>query len=185
MTSQTSTLLPRVFPRRLRKRSQFGRIVGHISDFLPQTRIATRSSTYIDSGFAYFSGVPSNPLPGQGNPGFAPYGTVPVPISSIVKRVESNLPIELVADNTFEITLGSVPMAYMFSLSWYSPTNGTWRAPAATLTNATFVNSGTTGSYQTVKIPNNAAGTSGVNGAQSTYFVKTPAATLAIQHLVS
>lgn len=140
-------------------------------------RIATHSATYIDSGFAYFSGVPSNPAPGQGNPGFAPYGTVPVPISSIVKRVDSNLPIELVADNTFEITLGSVPMAYMFSLSWYSPTNGTWRAPAATLTNATFVNSGTTGSYQTVKIPNNAAGTPGVNGAQSTYFIKTPAST--------
>ena len=120
--------------------------------------------------------MPSNPAPGQGNPGFSPYGTNPVPFNSIVKRVDSNLPIELIADNLFEITLGSVPMVYMFDLRWYSPTNGTWRAPAATLTNATFVNSSATGSYQNTYIPQASGGTPGVNGARSTYFIKTPAA---------
>ena len=139
-------------------------------------RIATHSASYNDSGFAYFSGVPSNPAPGQGNPGFSPYGTKPVPFNSIVKRVDSNLPIELIADNLFEITLGSVPMVYMFDLRWYAPTNGTWRAPAATLTNASFVNDSAVGSYQNTYIPAASGGASGVNGARSTYFIRTPAA---------
>lgn len=139
---------------------------------LLKPRIPTASSNYIDSGFAYFSGVGGGP--GITNTGFLPYGTAPVPINSIIKRESSNLPIELTANNTFVIQCGSTDMTYELDLSWYAlNVSGTaaWRAPGATLTNGTFVNSTTTGSYQNVQTPLALATGTGCN---SRYFIRVP-----------
>ena len=85
-------------------------------------KIVTGSSSYVDSGFAYFSGVPISPNPGQGNPGFVPYGTIPLPFNSIVRRSDSNIPVNITADNTIVFTLASVPMVYDVEAKWYSAT---------------------------------------------------------------
>lgn len=134
-------------------------------------KIVTSSTSYVDSGFAYFSGVTNNA-------GFLPYGTVPVPFNSIVKRSDSNLPIVLSSDNTFTITLGSVPMVYQFDAHWYSATTdatAVWRAPTLAFTNCSSENAFSTGSYQNVLSPlgTNQPG----NGCITHYFIKVPAAT--------
>ena len=133
-------------------------------------KIVTGSSSYVDSGFAYFSGVTNNA-------GFLPYGTVPVPFNSIVKRDTSNLPIELTSDNTFVITLGSVPMVYQVDMKWYSGTvdaTSVWKAPNLSLTNCSFVNNATSGSYQNIVI--NTVNEPG-NGCSNHSFVRLPAST--------
>ena len=135
---------------------------------LIKPRIPTESATYTDSGFAYFSGVTNNA-------GFAPYGPIPVPYNSIVKRASSNIPIVLQSDNTFVIECGSTAMNYEFELAWYAmnvSAGSNWRAPTAILTNCSFVNTATTGSYQNVLVPVTASvGT----GCTSRYFITVPA----------
>lgn len=133
-------------------------------------KIVTGSSSYVDSGFAYFSGVTNNAA-------FLPYGLQPVPFNSIVKRDTSNLPIALTADNTFVITLGSVPMVYQVDMKWYSVTldaTAVWKAPNLSLTNCTFVNNTAIGSYQNV-VTNNYIEPG--NGCSTHSFIRVPAAT--------
>lgn len=137
---------------------------------LLKPRIPTASSTYVDSGFAYFGGITNNA-------GFQPFGTEPVPVNSIVRGDSSNLSVYLTANNTFTITLSSVPMTYMVNLNWYSmnpSATALWRGPAATLTNAQFVNSSSSGPYQNVRLP---TALSISNGCNSQYFIRVPAAT--------
>lgn len=132
-------------------------------------KIVTGSSSYVDSGFAYFSGV-------SNNSGFVPYGTTPVPFNSIVKRDTSNLDINLTSDNTFTIKCLSVPMVYQVDMKWYSGTvdaTSVWKAPNLTLTNCSFVNNTTSGSYQNVVI--NTVNEPG-NGCSNHSFIRVPAA---------
>lgn len=141
-------------------------------------KIVTGSSSYVDSGFAYFSGVPISPNPGQGNPGFVPYGTIPLPFNSIVRRSDSNIPVNITADNTIVFTLASVPMVYEVEAKWYSATidaAAQWQAPTLSFVNCSSVNPNTTGSYQNIVIPSVA--TTGGRGCSTRYFIKVPAAT--------
>lgn len=141
-------------------------------------KIVTSSSSYIDSGFAYFSSPPANPLPGQGNPGLSPYGTVAWSANNLVRRSDSNINVNITADDTIVFTLTSVPMVYEIEAKWYSATvdaAATWRAPNFNFINCSSVNPNTTGSYQNVLIPN--AATTGGRGCSTRYFVRVPAAT--------
>lgn len=119
---------------------------------LIKPRIPTGPTTYKDSGFAYFSGIPGDPT----NPALMPWGINPCPIDNVVRRSSTNLEITLVSDNTFRIPCGSTIMCYQYDLYWYAlssvdPTP--WRGPGVTLTNGSFVNGATTGSYQQVRSP--------------------------------
>lgn len=142
---------------------------------LIKPKIPTVSSAYVDSGFAYFSGI-------SDNSGFAPFGPDPVPFNKIVKRSSSNLPIELVSNNTFQIPCGSVPMHYDIQAYWYGTANdstpGAWRAPVTGLLNCITVNASNTGSYQN-QILNLTASTG--NGCASHYIIRVPAATPSAQ----
>ena len=66
-------------------------------------------------------------------------------------------------------------MNYEFELAWYAmnvSAGSNWRAPTAILTNCSFVNTATTGSYQNVLVPVTASvGT----GCTSRYFITVPA----------
>lgn len=142
---------------------------------LLKPRIPTTGSVYKDSGFAYFTGYGNNSSR-------LPYGTIPVPIEYTQKVGISNIPIRLVADNTFQIDCASTEMTYQFNLEWYSANNSAaaaWRAPSASLINATFVNSSATGPYQNVLVPTGS--TQIGNSCSSTYLVKVPAATPALK----
>lgn len=138
---------------------------------LIKPRIPTASSAYKDSGFAYFRSTDIiNPSP-------APWGTSPVPILKVEKGSRTNIPIELTSNDTFVVECGSTPMTYEFELAWYATNpsaTALWRAPAAVLTNATFVNSSSSGSYQNVRLP---TALSLTNGCTSRYFIQVPAAT--------
>lgn len=142
---------------------------------LIKPRIPTASSSYIDSGFAYFTGITDNA-------GFSPYGTQPVPINSIVKRGISNIDVDLTADNTFRIKCLSVAMVYQIDMYWYSlssPGASVWRGPQFTLTNCSFQNNSTTGTYQKIVYPLNLASGSDCN---SHSFIIVPAATPSSQY---
>lgn len=141
---------------------------------LIKPRIPTASSTYKDSGFAYFTAFVDNA-------GFNPWGSQPVPTNGIVKRSISNLDVDLISDNTFRIKCLSTPMAYQVDLYWYSlaaPGAAVWRGPALTLSNCTFQNNTSSGVYQKNVYPLNLAAGSACN---SHAFIIVPAATPSAQ----
>lgn len=142
---------------------------------LIKPRIPTAAATYKDSGFAYFTGVTDNA-------GFIPFGTDPVPFNSVVKRSVSNIDVTLTSNNTFQIKCLSTPMTYQVDLYWYSfaaPGAAVWRGPGITLTNGTFQNNTTSGTYQKVAYPLNLAAGSACN---SHAFINVPAATPSVQN---
>lgn len=138
---------------------------------LIKPRIPTTSSTYTDSGFAAFSS----------KTGFAPFGTIAMPLGLVQKLSSSNIDVTITADNTFTLKLGSTPMKYQINADWkafndtYSALD-VWRAPSLGFTNASSVNAAASGVYINELIPQRAPGAPGT-GCSTTYFVQVPAAT--------
>lgn len=102
---------------------------------LIKPRIPTSASTYIDSGFAHFT---------SGQTGLVGAFTTanPAPMSVLTKTSSSNLPVNMTANNTFTISLGSVPMKYQLDFYWCAANRdagNVWSAPGLVLTNATLV----------------------------------------------
>lgn len=136
---------------------------------LLKPRIATATGGYTDSGFAYFSGL-------DNNAGFVPWGTIPCAYNRVIRRPTSNLPIVLSSDNTFTINCGSVPMTYLFELTWQASSTSstaTWRGPGTVLNNCTYVNPSTAGSYQIYTVPSQSQI---ANGCSTSFFLNVPAA---------
>lgn len=133
-------------------------------------KIPTGSSTYKDSGFAYFSGTTDNaPIVG--------WGTVACPANFVTKRPSTNIDVDIIANDTFRVKCLSTTAAYQVDWYWYgTATSATavWRAPSISVVNGSFVNAGTTSYYQNVREPTVANIN---NGCAQHFLIIVPAST--------
>lgn len=138
---------------------------------LIKPKIPTTAASYVDSGFAAFST----------KTGSAPFGATAMPINNVSRLTPSNIEVYVTADNTFTLQLGSTPMKYQIDAHWkafsdtYSALDA-WKAPTLGFTNASSVNSGSSGVYINELIPLRSPGSNGT-GCSTTYFLQVPAAT--------
>lgn len=138
---------------------------------LIKPKISSAAGTYIDSGYAHFSSVMSY---------INTFTSVnPAPISVIQKMKSSNLSIIQSTNNTFVITLGSVPMKYVIDISWestYVVGDIVWAAPGLTLTNLTTLQT-TIPTLTNFQVPISVSPLSQSNGCATRWFIQAPAAT--------